>query len=425
MNLALIFLLGFILFSCSPSQNEKNDRFIYWSSNNQYEIEFARAVVSEWNQLYPDRPVHTQPVPEGQSSEEVILAAVVGKTTPDIYSNMWQGDVEAYAQAGAIIVLDTMPGFWEFIYNRCDSAVVEEIKSTDGHIYQLPWKINPIMQLYNEKYMKELGFDTAPLTFSEYFESARKFKKDADGDGYIDRWISYRNVEVTWWQRLFDFYTLYLAISGGGSLVKGSEVAFENEHAIQTFAFFRKMYENNYYAKERLDAREDAFLSGIIATRFTGPWEIARAERFKPEGFEYAFSPIPVPDDHQGPVYTYGDPKNIVLFNNCTNPKVAWEFLKFMLNKENDRQLLQISNQLPRRKNLFDDPFFEAYFQANPKMIPFAKQSKYVKGTDACPVLKEVFDIISQEYEACVIYGVKTPERAIEDAAQAVRLLLL
>ena len=270
-----------------------------------------------------------------------------------------------------------------------------------------------------------MGFDSAPLTFSKYFEAAREFKKDADGDGYVDHWISYRNVEVTWWQRFFDFYTLYLAVSGGGSLVKNNKVSFENKYAVQTFDFFRKMYENNYYAKERLDAREDAFLTGTIATRFTGPWEIARAEKFKPEGFEYAFSPIPVPDDHEGPVYTYGDPKNIVLFNTCKNPMLAWEFLKFMLNKENDRQLLHISNQLPRRKNLFDDTFFEAYFEANPRMIPFAKQSKYVKGTDACPVLKEVFDIISQEYEACVIYNVKSPEQAVKDAAQAVRLLLL
>jgi multiple sugar transport system substrate-binding protein len=273
--------------------------------------------------------------------------------------------------------------------------------------------------------MKEMNIDSAPLTFSEYFEAARKFKKDVDGDGYVDRWISYRNVEVTWWQRLFDFYTLYLAISGGGSLVKDNEVAFENEYAVQTFAFFRKLYENDYYTKERLEARQDAFLSGIIATRFTGPWDIARAEKFKPEGFEYAYSPIPVPDDHEGPVYTYGDPKNIVFFNTCSNPLIAWEFLKFLINKENDRRLLEISHQLPRRKNLFEDPFFESYFGANPKMIPFAKQAKYVKGTDACPVMKEVFDIISQEYEACVIYGIKTPEKAIKDAAQAARLLLM
>jgi multiple sugar transport system substrate-binding protein len=55
----------------------------------------------------------------------------------------------------------------------------------------------------------------------------------------------------------------------------------------------------------------------------------------------------------------------------------------------------------------------------------FADQSEYVKGTDASPVLKEIFDLISQQYEDCVVYGMKTPEQAINDAADAVNLLFL
>jgi multiple sugar transport system substrate-binding protein len=36
----------------------------------------------------------------------------------------------------------------------------------------------------------------------------------------------------------------------------------------------------------------------------------------------------------------------------------------------------------------------------------------------------EVLDIISQEYEASVVYGRKTPEKAISDAEAAVNVLL-
>ena len=57
-------------------------------------------------------------------------------------------------------------------------------------------------------------------------------------------------------------------------------------------------------------------------------------------------------------------------------------------------------------------------------MIPFAKQAEHVRGTDICPQLKEIFDVISQEYEACVVYGVKTPEQAVHDAAKAAQVLL-
>ena len=56
--------------------------------------------------------------------------------------------------------------------------------------------------------------------------------------------------------------------------------------------------------------------------------------------------------------------------------------------------------------------------------VPFVKQLPFVKGDDNSEVIVEVLDIISQEYEACVVYGKKTPEKAIADAASAVDLLL-
>lgn len=414
-----------LLLNCCNNNKDRSDELItYWSSNNTYEIKFAKHITDKWNKENKIK-ASFQPVPEGQSSEEVILAAVVGETTPDIYSNMWQGDVEAYAQAGVLIPLDSLKGFMEFLYERCDSSVVEEIRSLDGHIYQIPWKINPIMQIYNQGIISDLGLNKAPATYSGFIEAAKNFQKDTDGDGYVDRWFGYAEVQVTWWQRFFDFYPLYLAASGGASLVKEDKAVFNNEHAVNVFKFLRELYEKNYFSKERLSARQDPFLASEIATRFTGPWEISHADKYKPDGFEYNFSPMPAPDNYTGPIYTYGDPKNIVIFKTCKNPETAWKFLKEMLSAQSDFKLLEISNQIPRRKNLLEDSMYENYFKKNPKMKRFAEQAKFVKGTDASPVLKEVFDLISQEYEACVVYGVKTPEQAVKDAADAVNLLFL
>ena len=134
---------------------------------------------------------------------------------------------------------------------------------------------------------------------------------------------------------------------------------------------------------------------------------------------------MPVPDNYTDPAYTYGDPKNFVIFKTCPDPNLAWRFLKLALSEENDLKFLEITNQLPRRKNLDTNQKYFSYFEKNPKMKAFAKQAKYVKGTDQCPVLKEVFDLISAEYEACVIYGKKSPREALNDAEIAVNLLFL
>jgi len=392
-NITLLIIISLSLQSCNSGNGSSDSKLIYWCSNNSYEIQFAKELTEKWNKNNKDVSVKYQPVPEGRSSEEIILAAVVGKTTPDIYSNMWQGDVEVYAQAGVLIALDTIPGFLEFLAERCDSEVVEEIKSLDGHIYQIPWKINPIMLIYNEKMISNLGLSNPPKTYAEFFEASAKFQKDIDGDGYIDRWFGYSEVLVTWWQRFFDFYPLYLAASDGAPLVKENKAVFNNEYGVAVFKFLRTLYKKNYFSKEQLSARQDVFLSEIIATRFTGPWEIAHADKFKPKGFEYNFSCIPVPDDHKGPVYTYGDPKNIVIFKTCKKPQAAWEYVKTLIDRDGDLKLLQLTNQLPRRKNISTISFFSSYFEQNPKMKIFANQSKYVRGTDASPVLKEVFDL--------------------------------
>lgn len=426
LSFVLVIIILFLLqLSCGRQTARNTNSLIYWSSNNTDEIAFAREVVSKWNKDHPGEPLRFQPVPEGQSSEEVILAAVVGGTTPDIYSNMWQGDVELYARAGRLIALDTLPGFMDFLYMRCDTMVVKEITSTDGHIYQIPWKINPIMMIYNEKMFEQAGFEQPPKSYSEFYEAAKKIQRFDESGGYVNRWIGYSEVQALWWQRFFDFYPLYLAASGGAHLIEDNKVVFNNKYAIETFRFLKTLYDNQYFARERLSARQDPFLGGDIATRFTGPWEIVHAEHFKPEGFRYNFAPLPVPDDFRGNAYTYGDTKNIVIFNTCKKPRQAWEFLKYVIDHEGDMMLLKITGQIPRRKDLLSDSEFLEFFMQRPLMMQFAKQAKYVKGPDICPVLKEVFEVISQQYEACVIYGKKTPEEAISDAADQAALLLL
>src|SRR5438477_5349243 len=139
-------ILIVLIFSCTNTA-VKNKELLFWCSNNNQEIKLCTEIKDKWNHDHADMPVHLQPIPEGQSSEEVILAAVVGKSTPDIYANMWQGNVEMYARAKALIPLDTLNGFLDFIYERCDSAVIKEVTSSDGHIYQVPWKVNPIMTI--------------------------------------------------------------------------------------------------------------------------------------------------------------------------------------------------------------------------------------------------------------------------------------
>ncbi len=410
--LAMIFASG-----CRSEKAYSRPELLYWSANNPYEQEVARAVVKEWNEKHPEMRVHHQPIPEGQSSEEVILAAIAGRTTPDIYSNAWPGDVEFYVRAKALVAFDQFADCDSVLNARCAADVVAQSRSRDGKLYQMPWKTNPIMMMYNVKLFRQIGFDQAPATYSEYLAAAAKLRSE------LSCWMGIIDIRVLWWQRFFDFYPLYLAAGSGNTLISGDSVLFENASAVATMNFLQTVYREDYFPKQKMTATGDFFLLGKAATRFTGPWEIAHAEKFKPEGFEYDFAPMPVPDGHSGPVYTYGDLKNIVIFSTCQQPQAAWEFVRFMVSRRNDLRLLETASQLPLRNGMLSDSLFADYFKKNPRMIAFAQQAEYVRGIDQSPVMKEVFDAISQEYEAAVVYAAKSSEEAVRDAAKRVRLI--
>jgi multiple sugar transport system substrate-binding protein len=174
----LVLVSLFLLGSCRTHKG-RDEQLLFWCSNNPREIDLCNSFTDKWNHTHPANTVHLQPIPEGQSSEEVILAAVVGKTTPDIYANMWQGNVEMFAKSGVLIPLDTLQGFLQFIHERCDSAVIKEITSVDGHIYQVPWKVNPFMTIYNKSLFQKNGILELPNTYSAYRQAAATFKATA------------------------------------------------------------------------------------------------------------------------------------------------------------------------------------------------------------------------------------------------------
>ncbi len=323
-------------------------RLVYWSSQNPQERELARVLTERWNAENPGVQVTLQPLPAGQSSEEVLLAAIVAGTTPDVCSNIWPGILSDFIRAGGVVALDTLPGFEAFLNARVPAELHDRFRSDDGHFYQIPWKTNPIMMLYNRGMLRAAGVMRPPRTYGEFLQAAARVTADTDGDGQIDRWMGARDIRPIWWQRYFDFYPLYIAASGGETLFDSGEVAIEKAAADDVFGFFQQLYAHNYFPRSTLQG--NAFAAGRIATEFTGPWTAAWLDENAPPGLDYDYAPVPVPDDHSGPVVTYGDYKNIAIFSTTRHPREAWAFAQYLVSPEADRMLVEQTNQIPLRR---------------------------------------------------------------------------
>ena len=218
------------------------------------------------------------------------------------------------------------------------------------------------------------------------------------------------------------FYPFYIAASGGKTLLKDGKVDFDNEIAVKVFEFFAEGYEKGYVSKSILQM-EDLFIKEKVLADIVGPWRVSHLAKFAPD-LEFTYGPLPRPDGSEGPALSYADPKSIVIFNTTPYPKMAWEFVKFLVSEESDRMLLDMTAQLPIRSGLLEKKLFSEFFEANPGLKLFADQIPYTVGVDKTIYLQEIFDIISQEFDAASVYRVKTPKEGIRDAAKRVRLLL-
>lgn len=431
-HVAALFIMSFlttILLQCgcgsTKTQSDQNSGkvdLVYWAAPNPEEIELANELVKEWNQSHQNIIVHMQPLPVNLSSEEVLMAAIAAETTPDVCSNIWPGSVPEYARAGALVKLNSFPDFDSLVSARVGRENAQQFQSIDGNFYQIPWKTNPTMMIYNKKLFKQAGIQKPPRTFSEFLSDAPKLTYDSNGGGIVDHWMCYRDVRPLWWQRFFDFFAFYKAASGGKAFTEGGEVVADTQAVLDVLTFFRTCFQKGYFPRTYFSY--DPLMQGVVATEFVGPWTISYIKKSYGGKLDYGIVPIPVPDDHFGPVDTYGDHKCIVIFSTTKHQRESWEFVKFLLSEYADLELLKIASQLPVRTNLLSSGEFSSFFEGNPDMKIFAQEAPYAYEVDQTPDQKEIFDAISQEFEKCSVYNVSAPSKTTRELMKNVKVIL-
>ncbi|NOZ74788.1 MAG: extracellular solute-binding protein [FCB group bacterium] len=407
-----LFLVSAGLVSIFGCGTQKQPDYIeYWCASNTFEVEFARKIVDMWNADSSHRRVRLQPVPEGQSSEEVMLAAIVGKTTPDIYSNAWPGIIEQYRNADILVNFDQFNDFAEVLRGRVPEKLFHQFISPDGKYYQFPWKGNPLMMAYNQDLLVDwLGCDL-PETYNDFFIISEKLKEKLQLTDRPSVWILDPNIMPIWWQRFFDFYPFYVAATQGRTFIdRNKEVQLDSPEGRLVFDFFRRGYESGLMPISIF--KEDIFLQNRLLFHITGPWSIAHYERFASDNFRWGYTPIPVPKPGMIP-YTYGDAKNIIIFKSSRFREDCWEFIKFMTSRKNDLIFLETTQQLPLRKDILRDKEFADFFNQHPQMRIFAEQIPNIVGVDQSLYMQEIFDMISKSWDALVVYGVEDIERGL------------
>jgi multiple sugar transport system substrate-binding protein len=395
----------------------------YWPPANPTELAVAQRVTSAWNAIHPDVQVRVQPLPAGRSSEEVLLAAIVARATPDLCSNVSSALVARLVRAGGVVRLDDRAATAARLVERARPDMLASLASPGGGIHALPWKTNPLMLMYNAGLLAEAGV-APPRTHSELLAALRRLARDTDGDGRLDHWGLWVPLKTTWFERFNDFYPLYLAGAGGRTLVSGHEVLFENAAAVAAFDVLGRAFTEGLLPRANFEGR-DPFVDGTVAMKLIGPWFLWELERMKVSGLQYGVVPVPVPDGGRvEDAYAFADLKGIAVFATTRHPEAAGRFAAFLTSPEADRILIEEAAQLPYRRGLAGDPRMAAALARWPGLDRYAARVEQSRDVDLHPDVVEVFDILSEAYEASAMYGRVPSDQAVRAAAAEAREVL-
>jgi multiple sugar transport system substrate-binding protein len=393
----------------------------YWPAANPVETRLAMRLAAEWNLVNPDVQVRVQPLPAGRSSEEVLLAAIVAKATPDVSSNVSSALLARLVRAGGVVRLDNRVATSARLKERTNSAMLASLRLPDGGIYAFPWKTNPEMLMYNVDLFKAAGIEP-PRTHSELLNAWHKLARDTDGDGRLDRWAMWATLKTTWYERFYDFYPLYLASSGGTTIVNNGKIAFENDAAISALDLLRRGFAEGVLPSSNFALGRDPFMDGTVAMKIIGPWFVKELDELKIRGLRYDVTPIPRADNADpGDSFAFADLRSIAIFSTTRYPDAAARFVAYLTSPAADRLLIEEASQLPYRRGLASDPRFTVSLARWPTLSTYANYVERSRDLDVDPDVVEIFDLISEAYEEAAIYRTTSVREALKKAAAEAR----
>ncbi|MDQ0252664.1 ABC-type glycerol-3-phosphate transport system substrate-binding protein [Evansella vedderi] len=258
-------------------------------------------------------------------------------------------------------------------------------------------------------WLEEAGYSAPPATWDEFLAIAKSFTKDGTyGFGLVGD----NSMETTL------FWAPFLWGNGGDFLTEDmSEAIFNSSEGVEALEFYVQLYREASPEGSVNNKRGDSqnlFLSGSVGMTTVGPWFPKFIENDAPD-MDYAIAPYPV---KERPI-SLGTADHIVMFNSSEHKEEAWTFMEYFTNEENDLKWAKYQGFIPyRQANLTDSEIIN-----NEDMAFFLNVAEDAVSYPTLPEWPQIDQAVADAIQQALI-GVKTPEEALNEAAEKVNQLL-
>ncbi len=213
-------------------------------------------------------------VKEGDPGNEFYQAVAAG-TAPDLIEGSFTM-MDKYIAAGIVEPLNRYLDAWDET-QYLDKTYLDMF-TRDGKIYGLPVQVTPMLFGYNKSLFKAAGLESAPTTWEEALEMAKKLN---DPDGQV---AGYATLAAEWTEWFFQYYVW----QAGGDLTRENEdgtvtLTFTDPAVIRAAEYYQELAASKVLQRDRTlkfnDLLEQFSRGKIAMMPFAVDWVMDVANR--------------------------------------------------------------------------------------------------------------------------------------------------
>lgn len=362
----------------------------------EHEAPDLEAVVEKYNQSQDKINITCTYVSREELMNQYTIGAVSGEL-PDI-GMVDSPDMESYISLGVFEDITSDIEGWEDLEQFYEGPL-SSCKDADGKYYGLPNNSNCLTLCCNMDVLNAAGIENPPTTWDE-FEAACKATTNSE-DGVYGFAMSAIGTEEGTFQILPWIY------SAGGNIDD-----LTSPEATKGVQFLADLVKNGYMSKEVVNWQQseayNAFCAGKAAMFESGTWQLADIDEKINGAFNYKYTLLPKDKEYAS---TIGGEN----FGVCAGTEYKAEcvdFLKFLMNPENNADFTAAAAKLPVRKDAVP---LKDLWTTDERYVVFNDAMNYARarGPHAqWPTLSEALYTATQQ----ALLGDKSVEDALKEA---------
>jgi ABC-type glycerol-3-phosphate transport system substrate-binding protein len=394
--------IWFVLLLCLCS-HEKKTTVTFWHVMGGPLGKRLDEMIADFNKMHSEGRVKSVHMGSYDVLAQKLMGAVASNSPP-VIAQMYESWTDQFFQAGFLYPLEN------YVYTDTSFDLLDfypvfiDDNTYDSVLVTLPFNKSVPVFYYNKELFARYDIDEFPETWQGFRQTCEKLKQS--------------NIWPTSWPVDVWYFSTMLYQEGGCLFDEAAKIPrFNSDQGIAVLEYIVALVRDSLLYVNPGFQRQAEFLSQRVAII---PASIVSWAFMKDQAtFEMGVAPFP----HGKMQATVIAGTNIGMFKNTTakQKKLAWEFIKWLLEPENQVRWTEASYYLPTRQNTVQAPDFQRFLEENPGYDLIIEQLKIAQTE---PKTKEWFTgriYLNKVMEEAVRLE-RTPNQALDMAAQRILL---